>query len=985
MVKKNHMARGRGFHDGENLVWHLGKLKTSLVRVRVAKIFALTHEKECTNESHMSYSEREMEGATTYLLAMGAVAAGAVAWPWLAHRNARLTGWLSALVPGLLAVWLVARVPEVGAGQLPVSSFSWVPALGLTLDFRLDGVGLLLAMLVASIGALILIYGGGYLKGSPQAAPFFGFIHLFMLAMLGLAGADHLLVLFVFWELTSLASYLLIGLAHDSIDARKAALRALLITGFGGVAMLAGFILLADAAGTWKISELAARAELVRSHPAAHAMLALILLGAVTKSAQVPFHFWLPGAMVAPTPVSAYLHSATMVKAGVYLLAKLSPVFASWPAWSAVLLPLGALTMLAGAVFALAQTDLKRLLAYSTMSALGTLVVLLGIGTDLAVQAAMVFLIVHALYKAALFMVAGVVDKATGTRDITVLHGLGKQLPLLAFAAGLAAFSMSGVPPFIGFIGKELLYEAKVQAQTAGPLIIFCGFAANAINVAVALKVGFSPFVIRGEIPQINPKAKQSALLAGPLLLALAGAVVGLWPDLIGKNLIRVAVEDITVTPTTVKLKLWHGFNLVLLLSGLTVAAGVALYAWRSRVRGIVAGALERMPTRAAKTFDSGLSKVILAAGGATRFFQHGNLRGYFAMLLLTMAALVFHAAREGGLTLPEFAISDLRIAPTGMIILMMVATVLAVRATGRVAALLALGGVGYGVALLYALYGAPDLALTQVLVETLTLVLFAFILSKLPPMRSRSSPRRRLWDALIAGAAGVAVTVALLAAGAKPAESRVSSAMVADSYLLAKGKNVVNVILVDFRALDTLGEISVLAIAALGVAALLSNGTQPRGSGVPTTTTATAMYRASIRWLVPLLYGLSVVLLIRGHNEPGGGFIGGLVAASAAILRELGRTDAVRGAKSPVLPVASGLAIALASAFPSWLEGKPWMQGVWLSWEPWLPLVGTTKLGTPFLFDIGVYCVVFGVARWILEQLLQNEPKRIATTSETD
>jgi multicomponent Na+:H+ antiporter subunit A len=914
---------------------------------------------------------------------MGAVATGAVIWPQVARGNARLAGWLSALVPAALAVWLIARVPDVGAGQLPAASFAWVPALGLTLDFRLDGVGLLLSVLVASIGALILIYGGGYLKGSPQAAPFFGFIHLFMLAMLGLAGADHLLVLFVFWELTSLASYLLIGLAHDSADARKAALRALLITGFGGVAMLAGFILLADAAGTWKISELAARADAVRAHPAAHWMLALILLGAVTKSAQVPFHFWLPGAMVAPTPVSAYLHSATMVKAGVYLLAKLSPVFSAWPAWSAVLLPLGALTMLAGAIFALAQTDLKRLLAYSTMSALGTLVVLLGIGTDLAVQAAMVFLIVHALYKAALFMVAGVVDKATGTRDITVLHGLGKQLPLLAFAAGLAAFSMSGVPPFIGFIGKELLYEAKVQAQTAGPLIIFCGFAANAINVAVALKVGFSPFVNRGEIPQINPKAKQSALLAGPLLLAIAGAVVGLWPDLIGKNLIRVAVEDITVTPTTVKLKLWHGFNLVLLLSGLTVAAGIALYAWRSRVRGIVAGALDRMPTRAAKTFDAGLSRVIKGAGGATRFFQHGNLRGYFAVLLLTVAALVFHAARAGGFSVPGFEVSNLRFAPVGVMMMMVVATVLAVRAKARVTALLALGGVGYGVALLYALYGAPDLALTQVLVETLTLVLFAFILAKLPPMRSRSSPRRRALDALIAGAAGLAVAVALLAARAEPAGARVSDAMVADSYLVAKGKNVVNVILVDFRALDTLGEISVLAIAALGVAALLYNGSPTRGPG--SQATATAMYRASIRWLVPLLYALSILLLLRGHNEPGGGFIGGLVAASAAILRELGRTDGANGPRSPVLPVACGLAIALASAFPAWFHGQPWMQGVWLTWEPWLPLVGTTKLGTPFLFDIGVYAVVFGVARWILDLLLRGEPKTTVATADPD
>jgi multicomponent Na+:H+ antiporter subunit A len=466
-------------------------------------------------------------------------------------------------------------------------------------------------------------------------------------------------------------------------------------------------------------------------------------------------------------------------------------------------------------------------------------------------------------------------------------------------------------------------------------------------------------------------------------LLAIAGAVVGLWPDLIGKNLIRVAVEDITVTPTTVKLKLWHGFNLVLLLSGLTVAAGIALYAWRSRVRGIVAGALDRMPTRAAKTFDAGLSRVIKGAGGATRFFQHGNLRGYFAVLLLTVAALVFHAARAGGFSVPGFEVSDLRFAPVGVMMMMVVATVLAVRAKARVTALLALGGVGYGVALLYALYGAPDLALTQVLVETLTLVLFAFILAKLPPMRSRSSPRRRALDALIAGAAGLAVAVALLAARAEPAGARVSDAMVADSYLVAKGKNVVNVILVDFRALDTLGEISVLAIAALGVAALLYNGSPTRGPG--SQATATAMYRASIRWLVPLLYALSILLLLRGHNEPGGGFIGGLVAASAAILRELGRTDGANGPRSPVLPVACGLAIALASAFPAWFHGQPWMQGVWLTWEPWLPLVGTTKLGTPFLFDIGVYAVVFGVARWILDLLLRGEPKTTVATADPD
>ncbi len=903
-----------------------------------------------------------------YIGALVALAVGAVVWPQVARNHARWAGWLSSVVPLVLAGCLVSLVGTVGEGSLPQWQWAWVPEMEVGLDFQLDGVSLLLAILVAGIGGLILIYGGGYLAGTKEVVPFFGFIHLFMLAMLGVVAADHLLVLFVFWELTSLTSYLLIGLAHEVADSRKAALRALLVTGIGGVAMLAGFIMLAESAGTWRISEMSRQAGAVLASPSAGWIFGLILLGALTKSAQVPFHFWLPGAMTAPTPVSAYLHSATMVKAGIFLLAKLSPVFGAWPAWGGILMPVGAVTMLTGSLLALAQTDLKKLLAYSTMSALGTLVLLLGIGTELAVQAAMVFLVVHALYKASLFMVVGVVDKATGTRDITVLHGLGKQMPLVALAAGLAAFSMSGVPPFIGFIGKELLYEAKVQAQAAGPVIIFCGFAANAINVAIALKVGFSPFVRRGEVPTINPKAKQTALLAGPLLLALLGVVIGVWPDLIGRDLIRAAVRDVTGSSTEVKLKLWHGFNMVLLLSAVTVAVGGVVYGFRTRVRATVATMLGRAPTQAAKLFDSGVAQVVSGAGMATRVFQHGNLRGYFLIMLASVAVMAGLAVMsDAAWVWPEF--TSLRLVPTGICLMMLAATVMAVRAKSGMTALLALGGVGYGIALLYALFGAPDLSLTQVLVETLTLVMFAFVMRKLPPIRELSGSKRRWVDGMVAVAAGLAVTIGLLAANAVPAEDRISETMSATSYTEANGKNVVNVILVDFRALDTLGEITVLAIAALGVAALLYGQPSERPGKVE----VSALYRASVRWLSPLLVGLSILLLVRGHNEPGGGFIGGLVIAAAAVLRQLGESGPLASPKFPTRPlVALGLAVSAISALPAVVLGRTFMQGVWFG-EIYLPLVGVTKLGTPFIFDIGVYLVVFGVARWILTSILES------------
>lgn len=910
-----------------------------------------------------------------YLIGLVAVAAGSVVWPLVAKRNCVLAGYLAALVPAALCGWLLLQSRTVAAGVLPQFTANWVPQMGVAFDLRLNGVGLLLSILVSGIGALILIYAGSYLKNSPQAAPFFAFVQLFMLAMLGIACADNLLVLFVFWELTSLTSYLLIGLDHSSAAARKAALRALLVTGTGGLALLAGILLLGAAGDSYSLAVLQERGDMVRSSPLYVPIFILVVLGAFTKSAQVPFHFWLPDAMAAPTPVSAYLHSATMVKAGVFLLAQLLPVLGGTALWHDVLALFGAITMLMGGIFALGQTDLKRLLAYSTMSVLGTLVMLLGMGTALAIQAAMVFLVVHALYKAPLFMIAGVVDKATGTRNVTQLQGLGKCLPLVAITAVGAAFSMSGIPPFVGFIGKELLYEAEMNASQYALIITALGFIANAINVAVALKVGVSPFQKRAQaIPQIKPAARSLSLVIGPLLLVVAGIVVGIFPQVLGDGLINAAVRDIVRTPVQVELKLWHGFSLLLAISVVTVAVGLLLYRHRDWVRSFTSGGLNRAPLSASRDFDNGLATFIGGAGILTRFIQHGNLRIYIVVILACLAALVVAAIASTGLAgLPHNG--PVRFVALGVSVLMVVGAVAAIRSRSAVMAVLAMGSVGYGVALLFAEFGAPDLALTQVLVETLTLALFALLIRQLPPLHNYSTPVRRRTDAVIAALAGLTVVAALLAVRLEPMANalRASAAMAARSLPEAFGKNVVNVILVDFRAFDTMGEICVLAIAALGVAGLLMG--DGKRSVRAELSVATKLFCTASRWLMPLMLFISVILLFRGHNEPGGGFIGGLVAGSAFALRRLATArHPLHAQRKPLLLIAAGVLAALISTLPSVLSDQVFMKGVWAQTVFWMPFVGKVKFGTPFLFDVGVYLVVIGATLLILTRLIRKE-----------
>jgi len=738
------------------------------------------------------------------------------------HRRLRgATGWVLALPVLGITAWFATLLPGIADGGVVMESTTWAPALGIDLAFRVDGWGLVFLLLIGGIGVLILIYAAGYFQGHRQEGRFYGFILLFMASMLGLVAADNLVLLFIFWELTSFSSYLLIGFDHEKPESRAAALQALLITGGGGLALLVGFLLMGQVSGSYSYSALLVNPDVLRDHTLYVPILLLVLAGAFTKSAQVPFHFWLPGAMTAPTPVSAYLHSATMVTAGIYLLGRFSPLLGGTDAWHYIVTSFGAVTMLTGALMALVQTDLKRLLAYSTVSALGTLTLLLGIGTALSIKAAAVFLIVHSLYKGALFMIAGAVDHEAGTRDVRALGGLFKVMPLTALAAGAAALSMSGFPPLLGFIGKELLYEANLAAPQAATLITVVGVAANVIMVAVAIMVGFRPFHGSPLLPVKTMHEPPLALWLGPLVLAALGLVAGLFPGLVDQPLVSAAASAIRARQTTVELKLWHGMNLVLLLSVFTLVAGVVVYALRHRLRawaGWLAPVSRCGPQRC---YELALRSLIATAAVQTRLLQHGYLRGYvLTVLVFAMALTGYGLVRFGAVPWRE-GFDNARPHEIAVGLLILAAALVTVRTRSRLAAVAALGVVGYSVALIYALYGAPDLAVTQIIVETLTLVLFVLVVVHLPAFSELSSPRRRRFDAVFAAVAGLVITLLVLKALHMESDERVTEYYAANA-LRAQGRNVVNIILVDYRALDTLGEITVLAVAALGVYALL-------------------------------------------------------------------------------------------------------------------------------------------------------------------
>jgi multicomponent Na+:H+ antiporter subunit A len=758
----------------------------------------------------------------------------------LVHRAlGRWTGWVLGVVPVAVVAGIARQLP-MDVGEQHVVVWPWVPAWGVNFALRLDGLSATFALLIAGIGALIVVYATGYLRGDPRQGRFFAYLLAFMGAMLGVVLADDLFTLFVFWELTSITSYLLIGFNHDRQESRDAALQALLVTGGGGLALLAGLVLLqamglgsglpAEAAG--RISALTAlNPETGRSaldlsgHGLYPAALVLILLGAFTKSAQFPFHFWLPSAMAAPTPVSAYLHSATMVKAGVYLLARLLPALGGTELWHVLVTGVGGVTMVAAAALATGQHDLKRILAFTTVSVLGTLTMLLGLGTALAVKAVVVFLVAHALYKAALFLVAGNVDHETGSRDVTRLGGLLRLMPLTAVAAFVAALSMAGAPPLFGFIGKELLLKAKLDLETAGLLLMVLAVLANMFMVAMALVVATWPFFGQRAPTPREPHEAPPSMLAGPLLLAGLSVCVGLLPGWFERQVGSAMGTAILGQPLELKLKLIElspeGLA-ALVVSAVSLGLGLWVYfrlPYQIEHTARWAGLAEAWGP--ATLYQRSLSGLIAGAGWLTGLLQSGYLRRYVIIVVVVMIVLVAYPLISGVQLQRALTHWDARPHEVALAGLALAGAVVAAVVRSRLTAVAALGVTG-AIALLLAIFSAPDLAMTLVMVETLTVILLVLVFYHLPSFAVLRTRVERVRDLVVALAGGAMMTLLVLAAATVRMEPWVSTYYKAAAWPEALGRNVVNVILVDFRALDTLGEIVVVAVAGVGVYALL-------------------------------------------------------------------------------------------------------------------------------------------------------------------
>jgi multicomponent Na+:H+ antiporter subunit A len=746
-----------------------------------------------------------------------------------ASRTGAAVGWLSVIPPALLAIAFATLIPTVAGGEILRIAYPWVPSLGVNLSFLIDGLSLTFALLISGIGAFVALYSGSYLAGHPHLGRFYLYLLLFMLSMLGLVLADNLITLFVFWELTTVTSYLLVGFDHASAKARRSALQALLVTGAGGLALLAGLILLGSVAGSYELSAIMAKGEAIRAHELYLPSLILVLLGAFTKSAQVPFHFWLPNAMAAPTPVSAYLHSATMVKAGIYLLARLHPALSGTEAWIWTLTVCGAVTAVMASVLALRQTDLKLALAYTTIMALGTITMFLGAEATVAVAAAVTFLIVHSLYKAALFLVVGIIDHRTGTREASQLRGLAGALPITAAAAAAAALSMAGFPPFLGFIGKELKYEGALAIASEPLLVASAAVLANALMVAVAGIIALRPFYGQRLHTPKPPSEASPRLWIGPLVLAALGLTFGLAPSLIAGSLVQPAVTAILGSPETVKLALWHGINLPLLLSLFTFALGLAVYVMHPRIRRTLTRLDARLPTTADRVWDRVLDGLKWVAATQTRALQNGILRHYLFAIFTSLALaaggpMLFSDAVRLPTSWPNLLIKE-----WGVVALITAGAVVTVFTGSRLAAICALGVVGVGVALVFLMFGAPDVAITQLLVETLVVVLAATVMLRLPYLKQRNSKASRRLAAALAIAVGSMVAITLISVVNGPIDRAVTDYFEDSSVPQAFGRNIVNVILVDFRALDTFGEIAVVVVAALGAFALI-RGANPRG-----------------------------------------------------------------------------------------------------------------------------------------------------------
>ena len=901
--------------------------------------------------------------------------------PLLAERYGRsLCAVAAAVAPLLGLLILFSQRAVVFAGEPLLGGFAWLPGLGLNATLRLDGLGFLFALLILGIGLLIILYARYYLAKHEPMGRFFAFLLLFMGAMLGVVLAENLLLMLMFWELTSLSSFLLIGFWHHRSDARRGARMALTVTGGGGLALLAGVLLIGHIVGSFELSEVLAAGDTIRAHGLYPLTLILVLLGVFAKSAQFPFHFWLPHAMAAPTPVSAYLHSATMVKAGVFLLARLYPALAGTDWWFYLVSLTGLTTLLVGAVTALFQHDLKGLLAYSTISHLGLITLLFGLDSSLANVAAVFHIINHATFKASLFMAAGIIDHETGSRDMRRINGLWQYMPYTAVLAMVASAAMAGVPLLNGFLSKEMFFGETLEQHLLGSffwMIPVLATLASVFSVAYSLRFIHDVF-FNGEpidLPRFPPHEPPRYMRIPVEVLVFLCLLVGMLPSWsVGPLLAAAASASLGGALPEYSLAIWHGFNLPLLMSTIALLGGVLAYVLRQPLFRWYDG----LPALDAKeTFNNVVGALVSFSQGLTAFLENGSLQRYLVLmlgsaLLMVIAALMPLESIRGSLPLtPVDGITAL-----GLAILAVTALLTAACHRNHLTALLILSGTGLMVALAFARYSAPDLALTQLSVEVVTIILLLLALFFLPDRSPvESSSLRVVFDLLLA--AGSGILVALLAYGVmtRPYET-IASFFLENSGPGGGGTNVVNVILVDFRGFDTLGEISVLAIAAVGIYALLGGLHLPHPQrdqhGRPWSRDNHPMILDNLsRALLPMALLISAFIFLRGHNLPGGGFIAGLITAVALALQYISHGVAWTQARQPFSyhsVAGAGVLIAGLTGLGSWAFGRPFLTSAFGHFS--LPLVGEFELATAMLFDLGVYLVVVGATLLILSNI---------------
>ena len=969
------------------------------------------------------------------LLILGAFAVFPLVLPWVVGRIGARAFYLAALLPTAGFIYAAVLTPRVTAGDIPFETYAWIPPLGIDLSMRMDTLSWLMTLVVTGVGALVMVYCRWYFRGKKENLGQFAAVLLaFAGAMYGLVLTDDLVVMVMFWEVTSVLSYLLIGYYNRRAASRRAALQALLVTTLGGLVMLIGVVLLVVDAGTSSISTILAEAP---SGPVVDAALVLILVGALSKSAIFPFHFWLPGAMAAPTPVSAYLHAAAMVKAGIYLIARLAPVFAIAPTWRPIVVSLGVFTMLLGGFQALRETDLKRVLAFGTVSQLGMLAVVLGYGTRDAALAGLALLLSHALFKSALFLIVGVIDRQLSTRDLLELSGVGRQAPVLTTFSVIAVASMAGVIPTIGFVAKEgalaaLLHEAAGGA--AWGVVAVTGIALGSVLTAgYGIRFLWGAFATKRDasgdrMPETEWPDPPFGFVVAPVVLAGLTLVAGVAAPWLDGALAPYADQAPLATPGVsppehpAHLALWHGLEPALWISLASIVVGALVFwatrGWRPSRR--------LLPFTAADAYNGTVRVIARVAVATTSLTQRGSLPVYVGTIFI-----VFVAAEATALVASDEWRSRLDAfhTPTQLFVapVMIAAGLIAVRARKRFTGVVLVSATGLGMVLLFATSGAPDLALTQILVETVTMVAFALVLRRIPSRLGEHNAS--VWPvarAVLGATVGVTMAlVAIVATGAR-VEDPISDAFPCLAYELGHGRNVVNVALVDLRGWDTMGELSVLILAATGVASLvfvthradtLSRAIAPLPSGAtrarrPLVETSdglkqrddargsrrmawliggqrvrpenrSIMLEVIVRVLFHTIIIVSLYLLFAGHNLPGGGFAGGLVAGMALVMRYVAGGRYELGAAAPADAgrlLGTGMTIAVACAIVPVFFGAPPLTSAFF--EAQLPVLGHVEFVTSTLFDVGVYLVVIGLVLDVLRSL-GAEVDRQALTAE--